>query len=85
MYLFYNFFDIFCLLLLSPEKKVEWKRSDLKIFGDKSNLHRSFDALDVIFMMIDIGSNCHYFAHESSLKYSFEMNLVAKGKVVAIC
>ena len=31
-------------------------------------------------MMSDIGSNCHYFAYELALKYSFEVNLLREMK-----
>ena len=31
-------------------------------------------------MMSDVGSNCHYFAYELALKYSFEVNLLREMK-----
>ena len=62
------------------KKKNQCKSNRLNIFGDRSNLHRSFDADDVFIMMSDIGSNCHYFAYEPALKYSFEMNLLREMK-----
>jgi len=42
--------------------------------------HRSFDADDVLITLSNIGSNCHYFAYEPALKYSFEMNLLGEMK-----
>ena len=49
------FLGISCHLLFSHEKKkLEWKSSGLNIFGDRSNLHRSFDADDIFIMMSDI-------------------------------
>ena len=62
------------------KKKNECKSNGLNIFGDRSNLHRSFDAGDVFIMMSDIGSNCHYFAYEPALKYSFENEFAWRNK-----
>ena len=62
------------------EKKNEWKSNGLNIFGDRSNLYRNFDADDVFIMMSDIGPNCHYFAYDPALKYSFETNLLREVK-----
>jgi len=50
------------------------------IFGDRSNLYRSFDADDVFIMMSDMGSNYHYFAYEPALKYSFDINFLDEMK-----
>ena len=73
---FWVYFAIFC----SAMRKNEWKSNGLNIFGDRSNLRRSFDVDDVFIRMSDIGSNCHYFAYEPTLKYSFERNLLCKMK-----
>ena len=74
------YFAIFC----SAMKKNEKKSNGLNIFGDRSNLHHSFDTDDVFIMMSDIGSNCHYFAYEPALKYSLEMNLLREMKSCGI-
>lgn len=52
----------------------------MNIFGDRSNLHRSFDADDIFIMMSDIGSICHYFVYEPALKYSLEVKLLREMK-----
>ena len=57
-------------------KKNEWKSNGLNIFGDRSNVHRSFDADDLFIMMSHMG----YFAYEPALKYSFEMNFLREMK-----
>ena len=49
---FWVYHAIFCSAM--KKKKLEWKSSGLNIFGDRSNLHRSFDADDIFIMMSDI-------------------------------
>ena len=70
---FWLYFTIFCSAM--KKKLFEWKSNSLNIFGDRSNLHRSFDADDVFIVMSNIGSICHYFVYETAFKYSFEMKL----------
>ena len=60
--LFHNIFGYFCYFLFSHEKVVALT------FLATDGYHRSFDADDVLIMLSNIGSNCHYFAYEPALK-----------------